>query len=158
MPSQLPIISVVTPTFNRCDELVSLIHSINNQTLESKYFELIICDDGSTDSTEKIIENLLKKINFNFFYIFQKNSGPGNARNNGVKHAKGELIIFTDSDCEAKENWLKNIYTSYLSENFDAFGGPDLAKDDFYLYKRLLIIQCHLFSQQVELEDITKTC
>ena len=131
MSSQLPIISVVTPTFNRCDELVSLIHSINNQTLESKYFELIICDDGSTDSTEKIVEDLLKKINFNLIYIFQKNSGPGNARNNGVKNAKGELIIFTDSDCEAEENWLNNIYISYLSENFDAFGGPDLSKDDF---------------------------
>ena len=52
MPSQLPKISVVTPTYNRCDELVHLIHSINKQTLESKYFEFIICDDGSTDDTE----------------------------------------------------------------------------------------------------------
>ena len=51
---------MVTPTFNRCDELEHLIHSINNQTLESKYFELIICDDGSTDGTEKTIKNANK--------------------------------------------------------------------------------------------------
>ena len=138
MSSQLPKISVVIPTFNRCDELVHLIHSINNQTLESKYFELIICDDGSTDDTEQIIKDLLKIINFNLKYIFQKNSGPGNARNNGVKNAKGELIIFTDSDCEAEKNWLKNIYNSYLNENFDAFGGPDLAKDDFLPIQRAI--------------------
>ena len=129
---------MVTPTYNRCDELVHLIHSINNQTLESKYFELIICDDGSTDDTEQIIKDLLKIINFNLKYIFQKNSGPGNARNNGVKNAKGELIIFTDSDCEAEKNWLKNIYNSYLNENFDAFGGPDLAKDDFLPIQRAI--------------------
>ena len=121
MSIQLPKISIVTPTFNRCDEIVHLIHSINNQTLENKYFELIICDDGSTDGTEKIIKDLLKTINFNLKYIFQKNSGPGIARNNGVENAKGELIIFTDSDCEAEKNWLKNIYNAYLNEGFDAF-------------------------------------
>ena len=131
MSSQLPKISVVTPTFNRCDELEYLIHSINNQTLESKYFELIICDDGSTDGTENTIKELQENIDFNLKYIFQKNSGPGNARNNGVQNAIGELIVFTDSDCEAEKNWLKNIYNSYLDGGFDAFGGPDLAKDDF---------------------------
>ena len=131
MSSQLPKISVVTPTFNRCDELKHLVYSINNQTLKSKYFELIICDDGSTDGTERTIKDLLKSINFKLKYISQKNSGPGIARNKGVNNAKGELIVFTDSDCEAEKNWLENIYNSYLNENFDAFGGPDLAKNDF---------------------------
>ena len=138
MSFQLPKISVVTPTFNRCDELEHLIYSINNQTLESKYFELIICDDGSTDGTEQTIKDLLRNINFNLKYIFQKNSGPGKARNNGVKSALGELIIFTDSDCEAEKNWLENIYNAYLNENFDAFGGPDLAKDDFLPIQRAI--------------------
>ena len=138
MSSQLPKISVVTPTFNRCDELEHLIHSINNQTLESKYFELIICDDGSTDSTEQTIKDLIKSSNFKLKYIYQKNSGPGNARNNGVNNAEGELIVFTDSDCEAEKNWLKNIYYSYLREKFDAFGGPDLAKDNFLPIQRAI--------------------
>ena len=138
MSSQLPKISVVTPTFNRCDELVHLIHSINNQTLDSKYYELIICDDGSNDGTEQIIKGLLKNNHFNLKYVFQQNSGPGYARNNGVKNAKGELIVFTDSDCEADRNWLRNIYNSYLNENFDAFGGPDLAKDDFSPMQRAI--------------------
>ena len=138
MSSQLPKISVVTPTFNRCDELKHLVYSINNQTLESKYFELIICDDGSTDSTEQTIKDLIKSSNFKLKYIYQKNSGPGNARNNGVNNAEGELIVFTDSDCEAEKNWLKNIYYSYLREKFDAFGGPDLAKDNFLPIQRAI--------------------
>ena len=50
-----PVISIVTPTFNRKDELVHLINSLNDQTLEPKYFEMIICDDGSTDGTKEQI-------------------------------------------------------------------------------------------------------
>ena len=46
-----PIISIITPTFNRSMELDFLIQSINKQTLDNKYFEMIICDDGSTDDT-----------------------------------------------------------------------------------------------------------
>ena len=46
-----PIISIVTPTFNRSHELDYLIESINKQTLEHEYFEMIISDDGSTDDT-----------------------------------------------------------------------------------------------------------
>ena len=71
MSFQLPKISVVTPTFNRCDELEHLIYSINNHTLESKYFELIICDDGSTDGTKQTIKDLLRNINFWFWCKFK---------------------------------------------------------------------------------------
>ena len=70
--------------------------------------QVIICDDGSTDGTEKTIKDLQNNIDFNLKYIFQKNSGPGIARNNGVKNAQGELIIFTDSDCEAEKNWYSD--------------------------------------------------
>ena len=46
-----PIISIVTPTYNRKDELIHLIESIQKQSLSSEYFEMIISDDGSTDGT-----------------------------------------------------------------------------------------------------------
>ena len=51
-----PIISIVTPTFNRSYELDYLIESINKQTLDHEYFEMIISDDGSTDETHKKIK------------------------------------------------------------------------------------------------------
>ena len=126
-----PVISIVTPTFNRSQELDHLIESINNQTLDHKYFEMIISDDGSTDDTDEKINKWSNIVDFNLKYISQNNLGPGAARNHGVKNSIGELIVFIDSDCEAKENWLKIIYDSYKNDLFDAFGGPDRSKNDF---------------------------
>ena len=131
MSLQIPLISVVTPTFNRKDELVHLFNSMKKQTLDPKFFEMIISDDGSTDGTEKYVKSLEKKFKFNLSYVSQKNLGPGFARNNGVKNSKGELIVFIDSDCEADSNWLEIIFNAYKNSEFDAFGGPDEAKDNF---------------------------
>ena len=128
---QLPVISVVTPTFNRKDELVHLFSSMKKQTLDPKFFEMIISDDGSTDGTEEYVKSLENKFKFNLLYVSQKNLGPGSARNNGVKNSKGELIVFIDSDCEADSNWLEVIFNAYKNNDFDAFGGPDEAKDNF---------------------------
>ena len=66
-----PAISIVTPTFNRKDELAYLINSLNEQTLEPKYFEMIICDDGSTDGTKEHIKQWQMDVQFDIIYIFQ---------------------------------------------------------------------------------------
>ena len=121
-----PIISIVTPTYNRKDELIHLIESIQRQSLSSEYFEMIISDDGSTDGTAEQVKELQKEISFNLLYISQKNLGPGAARNNGVNHSNGELIVFIDSDCEADINWLKNIFISY--------------KNNFCLFTNILVL------------------
>ena len=75
--------------------------------------------------------DLENKFQFNLSYVSQNNLGPGSARNNGVKNSKGELIVFIDSDCEADSNWLEIIFNAYKKNEFDAFGGPDEARDDF---------------------------
>ena len=69
---QLPVISVVTPTFNRKDELVHLFSSMKKQTLDPKFFEMIISDDGSTDGTEEYVKSLENKFKFNLLYVSQK--------------------------------------------------------------------------------------
>ena len=133
-----PIISIITPTFNRSMELDFLIQSINKQTLDNKYFEMIICDDGSTDDTYDRIKKWTNEVNFSLKYFKQNNLGPGAARNHGVKNSKGELIVFIDSDCEADKDWLKIIYDCYRENMFDAFGGPDDSKDDFSLIQKAI--------------------
>ena len=138
MPSPKPIISIVTPTFNRLDELAYLIGSIKDQTLKPKYFEMIISDDGSSDGTKSQVQKWQEEVLFKLVYVCQNNLGPGAARNKGAKYAQGELIVFIDSDCEANINWLKNIHGSFLKNEFDAFGGPDDAKDDFLPVQRAI--------------------
>ena len=69
MDQSNPVISIITPTFNRSYELDHLIESINNQTLDHKYFEMIISDDGSKDDTEKKIKKWSDVVDFKLKYI-----------------------------------------------------------------------------------------
>ena len=138
MATSNPIISIVTPTFNRSDELGHLIKSIDKQTIKNDYYEMIISDDGSTDDTKDKTKRWMKKVGFKLKYVCQNNNGPGAARNHGVKNSNGELIVFIDSDCEADKNWLKIIYDNYKKNKFDAFGGPDHSKEDFLPIQRAI--------------------
>lgn len=87
------IVSVIIPAYNRASVIEKSIKSVLNQTFSD--LELIIVDDGSTDNTEDIINKISDT---RIRYIRQKNNGACAARNNGIEHAKGELIAFHDSD------------------------------------------------------------
>lgn len=98
------MISIVTPTFNRAHLLPRMIESILHQTF--KDWELIIMDDGSTDTTQEVIAGY-KDNRIKFFE--NENSGAADKRNRGVEKSKGEYVVFLDSDDEVKENWLKEF-------------------------------------------------
>ena len=133
-----PIISIITPTYNRADELVHLYESLKKQTVDLKLFEFIISDDGSTDITQSMVEEWQFNSPFKINFISQKNQGPGAARNHGLDIAEGELILFIDSDCEAHPDWIQTIYEEYLNDSFDACGGPDGSKDDFTILQKAI--------------------
>ena len=88
-------ISVIIPVYNSGKYIYKCLSSILSQTY--KNFEIICVDDGSTDNSKEIILDLAKD-NKNIAYFYEENSGPSYARNNGIKHAKGEYITFIDSD------------------------------------------------------------
>ncbi|MDJ0573151.1 MAG: glycosyltransferase [Pleurocapsa sp. MO_192.B19] len=87
-----PRVGVIIPTYN-CDRyIVQAIESVLKQ--EGCTYEIIVIDDGSTDSTEKILEPYSDRIR----YIRQKNKGVAAARNHGIAIAKADLIAFLDAD------------------------------------------------------------
>lgn len=90
-----PIISVIIPVYNEEKRLNRCIKSILNQDIQE--LELILVDDGSTDSSGKICKEYTKKEK-RVKVIRQKNSGVGNARNTGIAASKGKYITFVDSD------------------------------------------------------------
>ncbi|HOS82944.1 MAG TPA: glycosyltransferase [Methanolinea sp.] len=93
------LVSIIIPTYNRASFLIRAIESIFDQTY--KNYEIIIIDDGSTDSTKDIMSKYLNNVN----YIRILHSGiPAIARNIGIKHSKGEYIAFLDSD----DYWCKD--------------------------------------------------
>ena len=98
--------SVIVPVYNVSNYIEKCLKSIFNQTF--KNYELIIINDGSTDDSEKKIKRLIKNRK-NVIYINQKNQGLSMARNNGVKKAKGEYLLFVDSDDYIEKNLLKKL-------------------------------------------------
>lgn len=100
-----PKVSVVIPTCNRAERLKRVVESLLNQTYQD--FEIIVVDDGSVDGTESMIKGLMKKEPCQLAYFKQENKGPGSARNAGITHAKGELILFIDDDVLPAPNLLE---------------------------------------------------
>ena len=98
--------SFVVPVYNTEKYLKKCLDSLVNQTFED--FEIIIVNDGSTDNSKNIIDDYLKKYK-NIILLDQKNAGLSEARNNGVKKAKGKYLIFIDSDDYVEKDLLKNI-------------------------------------------------
>lgn len=94
-----PLISVVIPTYNRCEPTIAAIRSVLDQTYRP--LELIVVDDGSSDgSGETIGEYIQKQVDSGerIMFIKQDNRGAGAARNAGIFAASGDYIAFLDSD------------------------------------------------------------
>jgi glycosyltransferase involved in cell wall biosynthesis len=87
-------VSVIIPTYNRAHLISDAIKSVLNQNLQDCWLEIIVVDDGSNDSTQKVISGFGEKIK----YVYQKNMGVGAARNRGITEATGEWLSFLDSD------------------------------------------------------------
>lgn len=90
------IVTILTPTFNRGGVLNDLYLSLQNQT--TKDFVWFLIDDGSTDDTKNIAEEMKEKANFPMHYIYKENGGKHTALNVGVNQITSELTFIVDSD------------------------------------------------------------
>lgn len=101
------IVSIIIPTYNRKESIRKTLNSLFNQTYPRDNYEIIVCDDGSTDGTEETVNDLIKESPCVLRYFRQKNSGPAAARNIGLSKAVGGIIGFTDDDCVVSEKWIE---------------------------------------------------
>ena len=111
-----PQISVILPVYNVEKYLSRCIESIIRQDLNN--IEIICVNDGSTDRSLNILQDYAKK-DKRIKIVSQKNCGLGCARNTGFKHARGNYILFVDSDDFLSENVLKDLYSNAVSNDSD---------------------------------------
>lgn len=116
-------VSVIVPAYNVEKYIETCLDSIINQTL--KEIEIIIINDGSTDSTKSKIENYQKQYP-NITAIHKENEGQGKARNMGIEIACGEFVTFVDADDTINENMLKKMYQEVTTKQ------ADVAVCDYY--------------------------
>ena len=104
----MPRFSVVIPVYNSYNLLEKCLETLEEQTY--KDFEVVIVDDCSTDNSFEKLQNYSQDSKLNF-HVFKndKNSGPGETRNNGIRNATGEYVIFIDSDDYIETNSLELI-------------------------------------------------
>jgi len=135
-------ISIVVPALNSEKTMENCIRSLLNQKYLKNKYEIIIIDNNSTDNTLNIIKKFGKKIRF---YREQK-KGAYYARNTGVKHAMGDIIAFTDSDCIVDRNWLFYISEAFKDNSIKLVGG------DIKAIKKssVLLRYCDMFSHSQE--------
>ena len=121
--------SIIVAVYNRLGEVKELLETAEKLDFERNDFEIFFVDDGSQDGFKEFIENYKSTSGLNTRAIYQKNQGPGAARNNGMANSDSEYFIFVDSDCMFPPNYLSEL-DKRVSE-FDACGGPDTDHPSF---------------------------
>lgn len=111
-----PEISIIVPVYNCEPYIEECLKSISNQAF--KDFEALIVNDGSTDNSENIIMDFIKKDD-RFKLLTKKNGGQSSARNLGLRCAKGKYIAFLDSDDFIKPEFFEKLHTRAEENKLD---------------------------------------
>lgn len=144
-------VSLIIPTYNRCELLEKTLISIAGQQLGEIKFETIIADDGSTDETYSLVKKYKDKID-HLKYVWNEHEGYRVAyvRNNAIMHAKGNIIIFIDSGMLIDKRFVYEHFKSHQEENAVVIGS-------IYGYTADANENFERFSSFIHLEDLDST-
>lgn len=126
------MISVIIPAYNSEKTIGNCIKALQSQSIKnyevvdkegsaayiSQKFEIIVVDDCSSDKTADVVK-LSKTVKF----FKRQHKGPASARNFGAKMARGDILLFTDSDCEPEENWIAEMAAPFKDNSVVGVSG-----------------------------------
>lgn len=146
--------SLIIPSYNACERLYYNLVSLNMQSCDRHLFEVIVVDDGSKDNTKQMLANLnanykLKKI------VLKENKGRANARNTAINEAKGDILIFHDSDMIAEKDYVTKHIKAH-SEGGTVVSGMNWNKVYTYYYKDFTAVEKQKLENQLKIIGLDK--
>ena len=131
-------ISVVIPLLNEEESLQELHHWIANVMQSNSYlYEIIFIDDGSTDTSWKVIEQLTEENNAVKGIRFQKNYGKSQALDAGFELAQGRVVITMDADLQDNPDEIPGLYNMIIDEDLDVVSGWKKKRYDNVMTKNI---------------------
>jgi len=156
------MVSVIIPVYNRAHYIKECLESVLSQTFND--LEIIVVDDGSTDNLKEVLSSFREKIR----YVYKENGGAASARNEGMKHMRGEFIAWLDSD----DRWLpfklaleveilrKLPHIGFVHSDFCCIDAKDklvsasYIKQYFHILKQYKLDFDNMFSQSATLDGL----
>lgn len=154
-------VSVIIPFLNLEDYLDKCLSSVVNQTMDSSEYEIIAVNDCSTDDSCHIVERYMSRRAPNIVLLHTtKCLGPGNARNVGLKRARGEFIFFLDGDDYVAETAIEDLYATAMSKNADVVSfnftlvkdGKETSKGGRTDFNKIITNKSDLIKSYLEME------
>ena len=124
-----PQFSLISPTFGRPEEVQEFLESI--LAIQHSSFELILADGTPKDTLRPAIQAWIDRSKGRVKVLYKEFLPVSDARNLAASHAKGEYLIFLDSDCLIPKDYLFKVEHFLKEQEVDLFGGPDAADADF---------------------------
>lgn len=116
--SEPPFVSVIVPVYNDPEEIRTCLESLMAQTYPEDRYEVIVVDNDSTDNTPDVIRE------FPVYLEFERDiQGSYAARNTGISAADGEILAFTDADCDPHPTWIEEGVARLLETDADLAAG-----------------------------------
>lgn len=101
-----PTVTVIIPTYNRAPSLAGTLASISRQEYPPERLDVLVVDNSSVDATEDVVRAAAAQSKFKIRYFRKENRGPAASRNFAIGRSSGEILAFTDSDCQMPPDWV----------------------------------------------------
>jgi cellulose synthase/poly-beta-1,6-N-acetylglucosamine synthase-like glycosyltransferase len=101
--------SVIVPVLNGVETIGACLTALLAQTVNDSSYEILVVDDGSTDGSAQAAAR------FGVIMIQQEHAGAAAARNRGAQQAKGQILLFTDADCEPMPDWIEEMLVPFAN-------------------------------------------
>ncbi|TLN17035.1 glycosyltransferase [bacterium] len=143
-----PTVSIVIPVYNGKRTIRLCLDAILRSDYPQNRYEVIVVDNNSKDGTPEIVKQYPVKLVYE-----RKLQGPHAATNTGIREVQGEIVVFTDSDCVAEPDWLRNLVAPFADPDIVAVGGRIEAYQPESRVERFLGNEIRPFGNCVKMAD-----